>query len=149
MTLTISNPRTQEVRRILEDRRAALLTDLRHDIHDACAGVEAVESDDAADDLDAGAIMVRSSVRFDLMHLKGETLLNINEALTRIDEGRYGICEWCGSEIPERRLRALPFALRCISCEEENEAAQRKRMHPSDSMRRPTEETGAERDRRR
>jgi RNA polymerase-binding transcription factor DksA len=39
---------------------------------------------------------------------------------------KYGACLECTAEIPERRLRALPFAVRCRSCEERREDAQRR-----------------------
>ena len=63
-----------------------------------------------------------------LIQMKAETLNKINEALARLDEGRYGHCYECGDEIAEARLRALPFAVRCKDCEEEREVAiQRER----------------------
>jgi DnaK suppressor protein len=46
-----------------------------------------------------------------------EKLALIDEALERIEEGTYGICEECGSKIPEGRLRVMPFARYCINCQ--------------------------------
>jgi DnaK suppressor protein len=40
----------------------------------------------------------------------------IDEALRKIDDGSYGICESCGDEIGEDRLRAMPLAKLCLSC---------------------------------
>jgi hypothetical protein len=53
----------------------------------------------------------------------------IDDALTRVDNGTYGICVDCGEPIPIERLRALPFALRCIEDETRRgkEAARRGR----------------------
>jgi DnaK suppressor protein len=45
-----------------------------------------------------------------------QEIKQIREALKRIDEGTYGICAECGAEIDPRRLQALPYATRCISC---------------------------------
>ena len=53
--------------------------------------------------------------------MKAETLNKINEALARLEDGRYGLCFECGDEIAEARLRALPFAVRCKDCEEARE----------------------------
>jgi len=39
-------------------------------------------------------------------------------ALARIETGRYGLCQSCGEEIGEGRLRALPYASSCIDCAE-------------------------------
>ncbi|MCL7487636.1 MAG: RNA polymerase-binding protein DksA [Desulfobulbaceae bacterium] len=51
----------------------------------------------------------------------------IEEALGRIDEGTYGICEGCGEDIAEKRLEARPVAKFCIDCktkQEQREKAQ-------------------------
>ena len=45
----------------------------------------------------------------------------VEQALTRIRNGKYGICAKCGKQIPEERLRAIPYALLCVNCKSENE----------------------------
>ncbi len=45
-----------------------------------------------------------------------EKLMEIDEALQRIEEGTYGICEECGEPIGEGRLKVMPFAKRCVDC---------------------------------
>lgn len=40
----------------------------------------------------------------------------IDEALERMDEGAYGTCSACGGSIPEARLEARPFSVRCVAC---------------------------------
>ncbi len=50
-----------------------------------------------------------------------EELQEIQDALKRIEEGSYGVCESCGSPIPKTRLNALPFARLCVKCQEEEE----------------------------
>ena len=47
------------------------------------------------------------------------------EAFRRLGEGRYGTCASCGEPIPPARLSALPFALRCLPCQERFEAGTR------------------------
>ena len=44
------------------------------------------------------------------------TVAEIDRALTKIDDGTYGICEHCGQPIPEARLEALPYAALCVAC---------------------------------
>jgi len=56
--------------------------------------------------------------------MRAETLKRIDEALVRLDAGDYGSCVECAGEIAERRLRALPFAVRCQACEESREGEQ-------------------------
>jgi DnaK suppressor protein len=126
--------RNQRGRRILEERRAVLMADLRHDVHDAFAGVDAVQTHDTMDDLDAAAEL--NSVRFDLMQMKADALARIDEALDRVNEGHYGLCESCGAEISEARLSALPFALRCTHCEERKEDAEETRRREANLLQR-------------
>jgi RNA polymerase-binding protein DksA len=45
-------------------------------------------------------------------------LAQINRALAQIEQGTYGICSQCGRPICERRLQALPYSDRCITCAE-------------------------------
>lgn len=45
----------------------------------------------------------------------------IESALKKMDEGNYGICEFCGKDIGEERLEALPYAKLCIECENEKD----------------------------
>ncbi len=44
------------------------------------------------------------------------SLRDIDSALKRIEEGKYGICKYCGEEIGEKRLLARPVASACVSC---------------------------------
>jgi RNA polymerase-binding transcription factor DksA len=46
----------------------------------------------------------------------GDTLLEIEEALGKLDAGTYGACESCGGPIAEARLDAMPAAKLCINC---------------------------------
>ncbi|MGP1508568.1 MAG: TraR/DksA family transcriptional regulator [Sphaerochaeta sp.] len=45
----------------------------------------------------------------------------VNQALVRIRNGKYGVCEMCGKKIPEDRLRAIPYALLCLPCKKKSE----------------------------
>ena len=50
----------------------------------------------------------------------------IDEALMRIEKGIYGICEECGCEIEEKRLKARPVATLCIACKEDQEEREQR-----------------------
>mgnify|MGYP001813856941 FL=1 len=47
-----------------------------------------------------------------------QTLRLIDAALKRIEAGTYGTCSVCGEEIPQARLKALPYVTTCIDCAE-------------------------------
>ena len=53
---------------------------------------------------------------------QNKTLQKIEEALHRIDDGTYGICEICGQLIRKARLQHLPFAHTCMECQSEMES---------------------------
>ncbi|MDA0207760.1 MAG: TraR/DksA C4-type zinc finger protein [Acidobacteria bacterium] len=50
-----------------------------------------------------------------------QRLREITAALDLLDHGRYGICEDCGEEIKPGRLKAVPWATRCVACQTEQE----------------------------
>ena len=56
-----------------------------------------------------------------LMEMRNRRRQAIDEALTRLTEGTYGICAECGVEISERRLEAVPFAKLCVECQSREE----------------------------
>jgi DnaK suppressor protein len=56
-----------------------------------------------------------------LLEMKNQVLKEIEEALIKLGEDRYGICEQCGNEISPARLKAMPFARYCVACKEQQE----------------------------
>lgn len=47
-----------------------------------------------------------------------QKLKQIEDALDRIEENLYGLCEECGVKIPKARLKVVPFAKYCVECKE-------------------------------
>jgi DnaK suppressor protein len=70
-----------------------------------------------SDDGDLAEIAVRDSEQAIQFARHQSRLKAIEEALSRIEEGTYGICEDCEGEIPLGRLNAMPFAFRCVECQ--------------------------------
>ena len=81
-------------------------------------------SNEVRDDLERSDADFQGDIALALVQMKAETLRRIDEALTRLDADQYGFCLECEREIAERRLRVLPFAVRCQACEERREQAQ-------------------------
>lgn len=75
----------------------------------------------ALDEGDLSILEIGRDVDYGLLSMYTKTLKNINQALERLDEGTYGICEECGQEIAEKRLEVIPFALYCVQCQREKE----------------------------
>ncbi len=55
----------------------------------------------------------------------------IKEALARIDDGTFGICEECGEDISEERLKARPMATLCIDCKTKAEEEEKQKERAS------------------
>lgn len=55
-------------------------------------------------------------------------ILKIKEALARIEDRTFGICEECGEEISEERLKARPVTTLCIECKTKAEAEEKKKI---------------------
>ena len=119
--------RYDELKAMLEERRRELTNEVQGRIR----GVRADGAEKPHEVMDQGEtseVDIQEDIELALIQMKAETLTKINEALARLDAGRYGFCFECGDEISEARLRALPFAVRCKDCEEAREnAAQRER----------------------
>jgi DnaK suppressor protein len=119
--------RYAELKRMLQERQRELATEVQGKIR----GVRADAAEKPHDVMDQGEtseVDIQEDIELALIQMKAETLNKINEPLTRLEDGRYGLCFECGEEIAEARLRALPFAVRCKDCEEAREiAAQRER----------------------
>jgi DnaK suppressor protein len=79
--------------------------------------LDAVESSEAD---------IQEELEFALIQMKSETLNKVNDALHRLEQGDYGYCYECGDEIAEKRLRALPFAVRCKDCEAQREVVEQR-----------------------
>lgn len=64
----------------------------------------------------------RKEFLYSLSDSERETLLRVEEALSRMDEDTYEECTSCGEKIPLPRLKAIPWAALCIECQERQEA---------------------------
>ena len=123
--------RYAELKRILEERRREILTQVQVKMRDVRAEGASGESQGVLDSAESSEADIQDDIEFALIQMKSETLHKIEEALSRLEEGTYGNCFECGDEIEERRLRALPFAVRCKDCEEAREMAERRERHAS------------------
>lgn len=57
-----------------------------------------------------------------LLETLDQSLQEIDAAIARLHLGRYGLCAVCGGPIPTARLKAVPFATRCVACQEGHES---------------------------
>ncbi len=116
--------RDHDLRKMLEDRRGELMREVQGRIRDARTDV--TKARQVLDQGESSEVDIQEDIEFALIQMKAETLNKIDVALRRLNEDTYGVCFECGGEIAERRLRAIPFAVRCKDCEEAREAAEQR-----------------------
>ena len=75
-------------------------------------------ADVASDDIDRKMIEAIGSQELKRLRM-------IDSALTRIRQGKYGLCIKCGTKIPHGRLEAIPYAIMCIECKTAEEKRNR------------------------
>jgi len=102
----------------LVGRKAEIVENLTANNNDFKEIVEGMDPKDladiASDDIDRRMIEAIGSQ--ELKRLK-----QIDSAITRIKQGKYGLCIKCGVRIPKDRLEALPYALMCFDCKSKEE----------------------------
>ena len=119
--------RYSELKQMLDDRRR----ELQAEVQGKMRGVREEGSwggklNEVLDTVESAEADIQEDLEFALVQMKSETLNKVNDALVRLESGNYGNCFDCGEEIAEKRLRALPFAVRCKDCEEAKETAEQR-----------------------
>ena len=108
----------EKIENSLLSQKAGIVENLIAGNNDFREVIEAMDSKDladaASDDIDRRMIEAIGSQELKRLKL-------IDSALTRIKQGKYGLCMKCGVRIPKERLEALPYALMCINCKSREE----------------------------
>ncbi|MCR4734554.1 MAG: TraR/DksA family transcriptional regulator [Treponema sp.] len=97
----------------LNDQRSTILASLEDQSEDMKGLVKTVDSGDEAD---VASDVIDRALLNALGAQDAKRLQQIDNALDRIKQGKYGRCVKCGKEIPAERLEVLPFALMCVNC---------------------------------
>src|SRR5215470_6227962 len=101
---------------LLEMKRQ-VLREISDDLKEGREGAK----DDGMDTYDLASEERDREISFILSDRERVKLQQIDDALARLDDGSYGICESCGLEIAEERLQALPFSRLCRDCQQDQE----------------------------
>lgn len=102
---------------MLEEMKRGLMKEMQERVKEETEGVK----DEGRDTYDLASDERDREINFILNDREREKLLAIDEALQRIADKSYGICESCEGEIHVGRLKILPFTRLCVKCQEENE----------------------------
>lgn len=103
-------------RKLLEIRRDLLGQVERKKLYSKEVGEDGIP-----DSGDVAAYSYSKEVLMGLGENERTKLRLVEEALAKIDEGTYGVCERCDEAIPVKRLELLPFTRYCVQCQTELE----------------------------
>ena len=118
----------KKMREKLLEMRAQLLRNVQSDLHE---GREQTK-DEGMDTYDIASDARDREISLILNDRDRDKALAIDDALARIDEGSYGVCESCESDIAEARLEALPFTRLCVSCQADREKEAKSMKRPDE-----------------
>lgn len=128
----MARSRYTELKQMLEERRSQLHSEVQGKMRDVRGeSLGGKMSGDVLDAVESSEADIQEEIEFALIQMKSETLTKVNDALARLEHGNYGYCFECAEEIAEKRLRALPFAVRCKDCEESRENAEQRQRQLS------------------
>lgn len=109
--------RTERLREILKEEKQKLWDELHAKLFVEQEWLRE-QFDNPGDIGDQSMLDVLSDTGIAVADILREKLTQIEVAEQKLSRGSYGICEDCGREIDEERLRAVPFAERCVTCQE-------------------------------
>jgi DnaK suppressor protein len=119
---SVSVSKWEEIRSILLNMKEQTLLEIKRSIK---KGSEASVGEEPTGDIYDQASSERDrELGLLLNDREREKLHNIDEALLRITDGEYGLCEECDEEIPMGRLKVLPFTRHCVRCKSDLEKFQ-------------------------
>lgn len=139
----MSKKKKEALRKMLVEKKREVWNEVKERLFRQLGAEYKSEIDTALDEGDKALTDLAEETGLSLIDLRKDILDKIDHALEKLDQGTYGICEDCGTEISEQRLKAIPFAIYCVECKqkrEELEQIERER----DRFGAPTPEVGEE-----
>jgi len=116
------------LRQILVKRRDALRKALAGDL----SLLNELRQQSGGDVVDVALDTAQDEISSQLAEVESRELASIENALEKMREGEYGLCDGCTKPIPLARLQALPYATTCIECQREAEKSGGGRGAPVD-----------------
>ena len=106
----MSHIKVKDFQRVLEAKKKELLA--------GGSDREDILIENAAEDFDRLQQQLNREVAIRNLDRESKLLKEVQGALNRIADGTFGTCLRCEEEIPEKRLKALPWAAYCVACQE-------------------------------
>ncbi len=113
--------RKERLRKLLIQKREDIVTEAKSEIKKFKSGERKQLVETVMDDGDLSVVDLSEDISLKQLSTHRETLIRIDAALRKLADGTYGVCEECGDEISEERLKIMPFAIYCRDCQERKE----------------------------
>lgn len=127
--MTVRKAFLKQAKETLLDMKQQVLRVIREDQKEDREG----QKDEGRDAYDVASEERDREINYLLTDRDRSKLTSIDQALERIEEGTYGICESCEGEITPERLKAMPFTRLCVQCQSEREI-EAKRTRRADDL---------------
>jgi DnaK suppressor protein len=114
--------RNAELRKILIELRDEIVNKISQEMGTKVDEDPRMSTLATLDSGDLSQLDLDEDIDYTLLTRHIERLREVENALDRLEQGNYGICEDCGAAINLERLKVLPFATCCVRCQEKREA---------------------------
>lgn len=120
--MTVSKKARQEkLKKVLVDKKRKMWNELREEIFNKL-GKEYHKQFDSPQDLEEQSLIdLIEDTGIAVADMRREELTKMDEAITKLEDGTYGVCESCESEIDENRLKVVPLTTCCVKCQSKKE----------------------------
>ncbi|OHB25360.1 MAG: molecular chaperone DnaK [Desulfuromonadaceae bacterium GWB2_53_15] len=113
--------RQTRLKTLLFNEKRQLWNELRTELFEKLGEGLHTQYDIPQDIGEQGMLALLEDTGLAVIDIRREQLTQMEEVLAKFEEGNYGICEDCGEEIDEARLRVAPYVPCCVSCQKQRE----------------------------
>jgi DnaK suppressor protein len=120
-TKAMAPERRDALQRMLMGKRQELMQEITGNLGASLTEDQRRRLESAMDVGDQSLMDLDRELGISLMEMRNKRRQLIDDALARLEDGSYGLCDECGVEINEKRLAAVPFAKLCVTCQSKQE----------------------------
>ena len=117
----LPSSRSVTLRKIMLEKRVKLMKEIQDQLGQSLTDEQQRRFESAMDSGDQALLDLEREMGISLQEKRNRERQMIDEALVSLEEGTYGICVECSTEIGEKRLAVMPFARLCVECQEKIE----------------------------
>jgi DnaK suppressor protein len=120
-TKSMAPERREALHRMLMEKRQELMKEITGNLGASLTEDQRRRLESAMDVGDQSLMDLDRELGISLMEMRNKRRQLIDQALGRLEDGTYGLCDECSVEINEKRLAAVPFAKLCVACQSKQE----------------------------